>query len=337
MDRRCCCEKSCLIGEDNFNRDSLGDDWAVINGEPYLQDGRLFLPPEAHVQYKKPSGLRAGRCDVRLCDIAAGASYGVCPRNLDGTGSFVASWAFKDEGSGLLEQLLLPGETSEWFPVSPGTPCQEERASAIWTQRDNYSMTNSNGEQGITCCHNGEKGRYVGLMNLGTTLISFDDFRWWRHDEELPGCPETDCSCLNKCIPASLTATFTGGCAALEGWSIPLSEEPLVGLKADSHWKGSGNCPKDGLATPLDFVCGAAHGMKSFILKAFDAGGPTAWFEHLECQYLDTSGCPNNEDESSCDPLLIRFGPFRSSSSDCECCDEEWPSECPSFYIDITE
>ena len=73
---RCCCERDCAIGDDDFNRSNrlLDGEWNIISGTPSIVDNHLELDVNEAVVFTKRTFEDSGALDIDILNIEPGVT-----------------------------------------------------------------------------------------------------------------------------------------------------------------------------------------------------------------------------------------------------------------------
>lgn len=168
-------------------------------------------------------------------------------------------------------------------------------------------------------------GLYSGLGHNNSILTRFDDFYYYETREHDLECAACRCSCLQKGLPKTLTLTFTNctdRAACLEGEEITLDWECNSFIE---RWHGEGSGVTAGWI--FNLACSDNADAKDITwpgknLNLQKEDQTCARSVNGECEMgaLDVNCLPNQD--STCDPLVLNFGPLFMSISDliCETC-----------------
>ena len=351
MSRRCCCDRPCLIESDDFNRadnTDLGAKWWEFGD---LEISSLKLKSNAadsHAVAKKrhPVSTVTGIVQVEIHEIAS-RRYRVflnCGVTLDAFGEIatILDYEYAEfEDTGTTQYLRIgtyTGGVLEEVELGPGTVsagavlqiCRDE--SGIYAEVDVSTYV-------YACTASGNPTyRYAGVaaMESGTHLL--DDFQFIEHKTTNSICPACECDCDGRCLPKTLTLTFfaSGACACLNGATITLTRETVVGgegYTVPCVWSGSAMLPDPFSCLSAYYEFQLVHNggciTEGWLLCAVsNPAHDVGWTAAAGC--TTGIGAAAYHNACQCDPLIIDFGPFYASQSG------EPPLEC-DYNIRITE
>lgn len=346
-DRRCCCARSCIIFDDDFNRannTNLGSGWWELGDlEIISQQVRSNAAGSIAVcRTPHPVCSPTGYASIQIPDVSAGRRYRVFINAtivLDGLGSLVsvtdyhyAELEFTAGNTYLRIGTFLGGVADEVDLGPNGTLAADSVLSVCHDHTGLYAETDI-ATYVYTCIGADAGGRYAGFaaMNSGTHLI--DEFHFIEHRVTNPLCAVCECDCDEYCVPHTLTLTFSasGSCVCLDGQTITLTRETVIGQQGYTVpcvWSGSAYLcnPFTGIGSELyEFALYHQGGcvtegwlLCSIANPALDVG----W--DAECPV--TAGAAEYHNGCTCVPLNITFGQFHASQSG------DPPSEC---YYDL--
>lgn len=332
-DRRCCC-LGCLIGEDDFYRAdalTLGPkwmdppiegEWHIVNEEAVEQTGTgriLFakrhpVPAPSMVAYLDAVDPQEG--DIYELIVNAneeGTTYHLARFTVEAEEVLIGLYRISGGGETLLEEERTEGWTGTRFLmqaiISRTQFCANIDAvlSIVWYPMPDLFETNY----------------YAGMGVDGREDIAVDDWQFYQHLETYTGCPFCICHCEENPIPPTVLATVADAINRMS--EIDGCELYLDWSRGISTWqqRSGQSCGCTDLG--LELFCPETFKLEDFVLKV------------TRCH--DTGKGPSYEwnptEDSTCDPLFLRFGPMVVTTGDFVCMCGGF--ENGEYYIEITE
>jgi hypothetical protein len=342
-DRRCCCVKGCLIGDDNFNRDdaeTLGPKWMdaiegtwhIVSEEAVEQTGTgriLFakrhpVPAPSMAVYLDATDPQDGDIYELLVNADEdGDNYHLARFTIDGSTVTIGLYRVTGSGETLLEEEDTVGWTEEPF-----------RMQAIISRTQFCaSMTTATLSQvwyAMPSLFN--NGYYAGMGVDGRAEIAVDNWEFFQHLETFEGCPFCICHCENYPIAPKLLATIvdaTNRLADFEGCEIELSWDRIL-LNWQQDPAARCDCGASSNDLGLILTCDSTY----FTLE--DIGLQVSKTCHDSAK-LSSHVFNPLVPPSTCDPFFLRFGPVVVAAGDLTCCYDPMNLNPSEYYIEITE
>lgn len=366
--RKCCCEASCLILEDAFDRSdstNLGGSWTELDGDWEIQTETCIETTGSGVlrtTKSHPKNARSGYFTVDLINIGFGEKRRLLFDLLDKDNyCYVEHYYYNDAGTGKTDLTL--------GTVIGGVDTQLKTNTRANNDDEGYNVTlnvcrNRNGTyfglgeatlEEVYCDVEDPGGRRAGLGNAsgGGLPVQFDNFHWEQHKVTRDDCPECGCDCDGYCMGESLTMTIVNvdcTCEELDGLEVegvghPLGEGqwqfnfpwqtfPWIGLGASCGNMKTDQmfklwCPGYGPTVPaIESDC------EGFFLCDW-SGGQLYNIPGWTTPYC-TGEAPDGAfpTDCTCNPFWLKYGPFEIWE---ECEDPDCPHFICSFEIHITK
>ena len=234
--RRCCCGRTCLIGEDNFNREDANPPtgrWSVVSGEWEIENNEINCIEEGPLitTYRQVPPVRVGNgYNSRIVvDL-------VIPASGDGEWKIITAYRSSTDYNWI--HLEYNGTNGELTPTFYNNATEimsttTHPGGELWTPDPGFNFTME------ICCsfiewtitHVGIQGDIIwhtcedsGLMTLpasplggqGLLFGRFDNWFHYIHWESDYACPQCQCFCVDpgdvenyKCLPEELTLVLT--------------------------------------------------------------------------------------------------------------------------------
>ncbi len=196
------------------------------------------------------------------------------------------------------------------------------------------------------------RGKYSGLGNGGSSQIEFDNYQLINPNTVNQSCQDCMCMCEGNPIPRVLLATFSSPVVGniwncIDGATATLTWSPLTGqwegTESTGQWDVALSC--GGGLQPDRAMC--------IILTGVGDGIDTGCCSHFEgdidvnvlCTgFSSATSCAANANfDSTCDPIVLNYGPWilipESDISCFACGDQQLPPDKPggSFSVIVTE
>ena len=350
-----CCQGGCWTDSDNFDRPdstNIGAKWAECSGDWSIKSNRLRIDNVGYTLFlRRPPSSVNGIATIDPKDWSAGRKY----RIRYGDGFEEPDYCREDPEEIRYDLEFEPdgagGGTLRLFKVEPGKET-EVGSEVIGTVPPDATMTLCAGPSRISGYIDGATyslltcgeptGHWWGLAANASGEHLFDDWTLTEHYEQNHDCPQCWCGCEGECMQDELTYTFVNAqyCTHLDGLSGTIDgpdgcvweSNPVSPCLDDFN---SGFEPFYLRLTNMDSgheYTPAVGGWEIQILRELPGGGgPLAAGLSIE--------------GSTCDPLLLRFGPFSFGGNPMDglCCEGYWPTEniedgqFGTFYVEVTE
>lgn len=350
--KRCCCGGGgCLIAEDDFNRDgsSLGSSWthptdawttvataAWRNGYAESQaDGAIAIHNTSH-----PLPSEAMSVAVNICDETwnVGEKYRVILNAVDEDSYHFAEFLL----NGASDSVLRLGSSASGVDtilvseIVDGLTSTGDGPRELWAliSDEEFCGKVSNSTASLVYINTTPiTGGYKA--GLGTDEgLRFNNFRFSKHKQDDPNCDSCYCSCENTYIPLGNLIAHLEGTGRMIGLDCDIELEPS---RAPIVWNGEDNCCGQDWDIQLNCPGGPDFDVHAATLQIHEGCIATDFTDTGE--YYITSGQRYANENSTCDPLYLEFGPFNvaSESLDGSCnCNGPNPFEAGQYYISVT-
>lgn len=358
----CCHEPpaDCERFYDDFEREAIGDDWVVDDGNWSLHDdgaphgkvltesgtsGALIYPTTQTEDDDQVVGYAANVVDTPFGDYGIWVKWTGIPRiivnlNITGetfsfshvdihTGDVTSTFKMYQDGEFISEHAIdTPGMADTWvlLRVAFGRNVDSDHKTTLsigLVGGGPQDLAAECQQAGYYVCLNYDAGaRYCGLGNGGDSPVYFSDFSLANYD--ILGttlCGPCDCNCENHCVPWDVVATFTKvsnsnpNCEEYDGTVVELPqvghdntpETPCPDGEECHCWWHKGDlsikfCGEDDYEIISVTLARAVSGSLSGASK-------TDFGLSITGTHLGVIDFPLIEEESTCKPLKLVFGP----------------------------
>ena len=362
----CCCDSGCRLGEDNFDRASLGSGWKVISGTGSIVSNHIEVNGVVATTICHPAGHDHGSYIARFnlvdCRTVSTFKVGVGDPN---SSTYEVKFEFSGMDTGAAAILVtVIGTTTESYshlwPLAAGISADTVAVSICY--EPGALLRGSVGTPpAIDACIPGTGAAcYVsGGVNVGGFFWKLGHFDDWLYDETILDnfdCDPCGCFCFKRagavkefsCYPKVLHLNFTlvsGTCSELSGISIPMTQgqlSPGDGYPQKKSWFSAvQTCGGNQYAFVLDCTPMTIDGTNWFIalsLRLTDNvyTNATTLFNWITPS-VNLSTRDADYATSTCSPLLLNFPGLTVNSFYGNCGDPYDPSRngyfifcCPS-------
>ena len=267
MSRRCCCDRPCIIFEDDFNRANstdLGSNLIEVAQNSDILSNTLRIPANGILlgSKKHPINTPTGFASVELFNLQSGEIRRVLINSTINASSYLyGEIETTDENSAVLRVGSSVGGTLHELT---GLTYTEGEAPFLVACRTLTGISASFGDDPgfVFDCQEWNGGRYAGMMNAGTGPVQFDNYKFAEHSYTLPdkGCATCFCECggipphkVGVCMPKVLKLVFlaSGSCDCLNNACITLTYDqttpsiiswrsPITPVPELCDWTGEG-------------------------------------------------------------------------------------------------
>lgn len=359
MSRRCCCP-ACTALLDTFNRANSPtvSGWTEIAGTWSIAGNRLREAgtADALIRADTPVFYRGEmQIVVQAMDFATGDKYRICVDWVHGTSNYyyaeyeklaaLDTWRVSvlDKTDNVLDTediVAPPGVAGQMGLIACFIGGHKNSARCHFLADLDFREPGGLFPWDIVVPN---RGKYSGLGNGGSSQIEYDQYVLTNPDTVNRDCVSCWCFCDGYTIPKVLTATFSGYLAweCVDGVTVTLTYD-----KSEDGWLGT-------LANKWDLKLTCADGTQpkggAMCLDLFPAGvgidvdccanyfGDTDIGETCVGDPALSCSVDSNYD-STCDPIVLNYGPWTTVPSDLSCspCGGA-PGEPGGFSIVVTE
>jgi len=320
MSRRCCCDRPCIIVEDDFNRvnnTDLGPKWVEVSGDSEIVSNTLLQIPGpglvrtvASHPVNHVSGLVYGTAK----NLQNGKRYRLIINYVDSSNYVYAEiYCTSSEVATVGIYNMAGGSPTTLAEVTNVGYLAGDEAYMLLCRSNDAVFLDTVLATVIWSCLNDNGGRKAGLANGGSTALEWDDFQFTEHKITNADCPECYCDCDGNCIPKTLTLTVlaSGLCACNDGayttisYTTPIENCTWFGtLDLDDMWSCEGSIG----TWEFTFLRVNGPSGQRFYLCMLPLGiglcgdpGPCA---------VGGNGGGSFDYSHTCSPLSVLFGPF---------------------------
>lgn len=331
------CPCSCSILSDDFDRTQLGCSWNVMSGNWVLDDDELHettgdgivLADAVH-----PADDPTSVVFARFEDIQGGNDYMVLIDCIDDENYLYGRYSWDGGDKAIVSVGEVTGGTLtvwdslEITPYSEGDPpVFREGLTVCRSENGIYAQPSSDYPAAWKCNIEDNGGRKAGLRSVakgGASPLKFGEFWWKEHRQTRADCYACACDCEDRCVPKQMQMTFIAPdtCATCSLHLISAVSAPIENATDKQYTFNFTNLPY-GIPTGS---CSTGS-LYSFMLLCplnepnrcdqwqLDMSG-SVWHTYIDhastpCGWTSENGvtvalpC-----ECSCDPLILKYGPF---------------------------
>ncbi len=349
-----CCP-ACEIVEDDFDRDasSLGsswthetDDWTCTDTPPtengYAEsqaDGAIAIHNTSH---PLPSTAMHVAIEIVAETWNVGEKYRVIVNAVDKDSYHFAEFLLNGASDSVLRlgsssggtDTILISEVIDGL-VSPGSGPRELRALI---SDDEFCAKVSHSTASLVYINTTPiSGGYKAGMGTDEGL-RISHFRFRKHAQDDPTCDSCYCKCEDKYIPLGNLIAHLEGVATpsrMSGLDCDIVLEPS---RAPIVWNGADTCCSQDWDLQLNCPGGPDFDVHSATLIIHEGCIATDFTD--TGPYYITSGERYANENSTCNPFYLEFGPFNVGAEilDGSCgCNGPDPTQAGQYYISITE
>jgi len=252
MARRCCCVEGCIILQDDFDRDNstdLGSQWTEVSGDWEIDTDQLVEAGTTNARIVTTAKNTSGRGYV---DVKIYPNSGDKFRILLNSDSTATAYQYVEAHCTTASLILTAGGETRTYTAADGWNINELpiMMSGCVTDGCLYVQVSHLGFDGCVWDNTvtvSDSRRHAGLMNGGSSELTWDDFIYRQHEQDDPDCP--DCTCF---------------CTYYDDEGHPQRYYPHWKLKIDWY---SEFCLYDGTCADLEYDCSEAvwFGVSGFI------------------------------------------------------------------------
>jgi hypothetical protein len=342
MSRRCCCERPCLIVEDDFNRGDntdLGAKWNEISGDWQISGNTLTEAGTANAlvinNTSNPSSGR-GVVSINIYPVD-GAKYRVVLNYLNPT-----DYQWVEAYCTTASLVLTAGSETRTYAAADGwditNPDSDLAIKAIVDNGLLYIQVTQLGFQGAVWDNTVTlgTGRKAGLMNGAATVLTFDGFFYYQHYLDNSNCPDLVCWC-----------TKSDGSRHYIAWKLQIDyysdDAPPCPTTCECFNGGQGVLEWDASAEAWIAVSGS-NACGAFPISGSDGDRPKIWCgQSIVTNWRLDGPCCCDSDVCTekpastlvCDPFSVRWN-YTVVAPDLTCviCGEEYTG---TYYAIATE